>query len=79
MDDKLLQAQEAADLLASDAWKRAYTAARNHLFKQWEAAGSPDVREQVWHTLKALDQVKTALVSEASQVSVNKMQAQAKG
>ena len=79
MLERQIQAQEAADLLASEAWKRAYARARSNLFTQWEAATTPDDRERVWHLLKALDLVKATLAGEASSVAVDKMTAQAKG
>lgn len=70
MDEKFIKAQQAVDFLASDVWKRAYERARQSLHSQWEASADTETRERIWYTIKALDMVKTAIVSEASHIAV---------
>ena len=66
MENKFQQSQEAHALLESPAFKRAYQGARARMIAVWENELDPAKRESVWHMLKALEQVKVALVSDAS-------------
>lgn len=64
--DKYLHSKEAQELLASDAYKRAYERTRADIALTWENELDPAKREGLWHMLKALALVNKALVADAT-------------
>jgi hypothetical protein len=49
--------EAARRILADETFKEAVQGARKRIKDQWEAAESKDVRESLWHQLRALDAV----------------------